>query len=215
MAINERTRLPNKHSLYLATSGYGKSQTLKRQGGLPPTGARVALWDNNKDHPAHRFSKLGEFVRALDRAHKSGKGFRIAYTGEASPDAFEVWSYKVWSILNGERITYGLIEEYSDCCRGPGALSPKIDTYHRKMWTQSRKYGGILHATSQRPQLISKDALGNAGMIWGSFMDMKAARRVAEEMDMSAHELRSCQIGEFYHRQIGKPAEKMRVFTPI
>lgn len=153
-------------------------------------------------------------MRALARGHKSGRGFRVAYTGEASPEAFEVWANGLWEILDGNRLTYGVIEEYSDCCSGPGPISGKTAKFHRRLWTQGRKYGGILHATSQRPQLISKDALGNAGIIWASYMDGSAARRVAAEMDITADELRSCKPGEFWRREIGRDAEKMRVFVP-
>lgn len=188
---------------------------MTRRGGLPDRGARVLLWDNNRDHKAHQFDSLGEFTRAVARANKSGQGFRIAYTGDPSPDAFEIWAAVMWEILDGNRITYGLIEEYSDCCRGPGILSQKNDYAHRRLWTQGRKYGGILQATSQRPQLISKDALGNAGIIWASAMDTAAAKRVAAEMDIGADDLRGCQVGEFFCRNNGAAAEKIKVFTPI
>ncbi len=158
---------------------------------------------------------MSEFARAVARANKSGQGFRLAYTGEPSPDAFEIWAAIYWEILDGKKITFGVIEEYSDCCRGAGALSQKNDTYHRRLWTQGRKYGAIIHATSQRPQLISKDALGNAGIIWASSMDTLAAKRIAAEMDIGADDLRGCQVGEFFYRNNGAQAEKIKVFTPL
>lgn len=174
----------------------------------------MLLWDNNRDHKAHRFASLSEFAKAVSSADKSGRGFRIAYTGDTSPDAFEIWSAVLWEILDGNKLTYGLIEEYSDCCRNPGSLSQKKDYAHRRLWTQGRKYGAILHATSQRPQLISKDALGNAGIIWASSMDTLAAKRIAAEMDIGADLLRACQAGEFFYRNNGAAAEKITVFTP-
>lgn len=186
-----------------------------RRGGLPSQGARVLLWDNNRDHPAHQFSSLAEFTRAVARANASGRGFRIAYTGDPSPDAFEIWANVLWEVLDGNKTTYALIEEYSDCCRGAGLLSPSNDYYHRRLWTQGRKYGAILHATSQRPQMITKDALGNAGVIWASHMDMSAAKRVAAELDIGADLLRGCGVGEFFYRNNGSTAEKIQVFTPI
>jgi hypothetical protein len=178
-------------------------------------GSRVLLWDVNKDHPAHRFEKLSDFARAASRADKSGRGFRIAFTGEASPDAFEIWAAIYWEILDGNKATFGLIEEYSDCCRGAGALNQGIDKSHRRLWTQGRKYGGILHATSQRPQLISKDALGNAGIIWASHMDTLAAKRVSAELDIHINDLRACRVGEFFYRNNGEPAQKIKVFEPL
>ena len=139
----------------------------------------------------------------------------MAYTGDASPDAFEIWSAILWEILDGNKITFGVVEEYSDCCRGAGALSQRNDMHHRRLWTQGRKYGAIIHATSQRPQLISKDALGNAGIIWASAMDTLAAKRIGAEMDISADLLRACQVGEFFYRNNGAAAEKIEVFKPL
>ena len=107
-----------------------------------------------------------------------------------------------------------LIEEYSIACRRPGPLDQKIDRFHRMLWTQGRKYGACIHATSQRPQLISKDALGGAGDIWASHMDVPACKRIGEEMDVDWRELRSCNVGEFWHKS-GNNVEKKRVFTPL
>jgi hypothetical protein len=188
---------------------------LIRRGGLAGFNERVLLWDTNRDHKAHQYEKLSELARAVARAVKSKAGFRLAYVGEPSPDAFEIWSQILWEILDGNRTTFALIEEYSDCCRGAGPLSQSKDTYHRRLWTQSRKYGGIIHATSQRPQLISKDALGNAGIIWASSMDTAAAKRVGAEMDISPDLLRACKVGEFFYRNNGSNAEKIQVFVPI
>lgn len=157
---------------------------------------------------------MSEFAKALAAGHRSRRGFRIAYTGDASWQAFEVWSHCVWEILDGNRLTYGLVEEYSDCCDGAGPLRPSKQYYHRKMWTQGRKYGLILQATSQRPQLISKDALGNAGIIWASAMDLSAAKRIAAEIDVNHDELRRCQVGQFFYRNNGATAEKIQVFVP-
>lgn len=216
MAINENTHHKNNHTMYLAQSGYGKSQTLIRRGNLfNATGNRILLWDTNKDHKADRFEKLSDLARAVKVANKSGRGFRLAYSGEPSPDAFEIWSEIYWNILDGNKITYACIEEYSDCCRGAGLLSQRQDFYHRRLWTQGRKYGGIIHATSQRPQLISKDALGNAGIIYASYMDLSAAKRVAAEMDINFMDLKSCKVGEFFYRNNGSIAEKIKVFTPL
>lgn len=153
-------------------------------------------------------------MKALARAHRSGKGFRIAYTGDPSPAAFEVWAHGLWEILDGNRETFGIVEEYADCCEGPGAINPKRLFYHRRLWTQSRKYGGIIHATSQRPQLISKDAF-QAGRIWASYMDFDAAVKTGKALNIHHSELDKCQPGEFWFRGDGRPAEKIHVFTPI
>ncbi|WP_240312081.1 hypothetical protein [Teredinibacter turnerae] len=214
MAKNENTRLPNNHTQYLAKSGYGKTQTLRRRSGIPDTGARVVLWDNNNDHEAHRYKRLSDFFRALSAANKSGRGFRIAYNGEAAPHIFEKWCEGVWSILDGRKLTYCLVEEYSDCCRGPGLLDFGKERYHRRLWTQGRKYGAVLQITSQRPQLISKDSLGNAGVIWAGRMDTSAAERIGKEIDVPWREIMACNVGEFFHKT-EREVQKVKVFEPI
>ena len=144
----------------------------------------------------------------------SPNNFNIAYTGEPAPDLFEDWARAVWAILDGHKLTYIRVEEYSDGCANPGPINRNQFPFHRRLWTQSRKYGGIIHATSQRPQMISKDALGNAGLIWASSMDLAGADSVGREIDIKAAQLRELAPGQFYRWQIGGEAEKIHVFTP-
>lgn len=175
---------------------------------------RVVLWDNNDDHKADvRCSKLSDFFRNLAEAERSRKPYRVAYNGDAAPHIFEQWARGVWSILDGNRITRAIVEEYSDCCRGPGLLDYQKDYHHRKLWTQGRKYGLILDVTSQRPQLISKDSLGNAGIIWAGHMDTSAAERIGKEIDVPWREIMACEVGEFF-RKDQRSTEKIRVFHP-
>lgn len=209
----------------------GKSQTLKRKGGVLSHSKRVICWDNNKDHlyqdtPQRRenkrhgyrenmaFDNLGHFFRMLKKADMSGKGYRIAYIGEAAPDLFEDWAKGVWSVLDGRNLTDLLIEEYSDCCRGPGLLSATRERYHRRLWTQSRKYGGILTATTQRPQLISNDSIGNAAEMWAGSMDFPAAKRIAGEIGCSRDEIIELDVGQFFHWKGGRNFQKHQVFIP-
>lgn len=173
------------------------------------------MWDTNNDHPAKRYKTLSGFFRALAAAERSGKPFRVAYTGDASPDAFEMWAAGVWEILDGSKVTYAIVEEYSDCCATAGPISVKRHMMHRRLWTQGRKYGLIIHATSQRPQLISKDGLGNAGEMWASHMDTGAAERVAKELDIDWRELKAAEAGHFWYRGTRGDAELIHVFTPL
>jgi len=216
MAKNENTHLKNRHTLYLARSGHGKSQCLKRRAPIKPKGERVVLWDTNRDHDAHRFYKPSEFFRALERAEKSGKGFRIAYAGKGGDvDLFEDWCAAVWEILDGNKITHMVAEEYGAACENAGPIQIKRHPYHKRLWQESRKYGGIWHATSQRPQSISKDSVENAGAIWAGGMGGLAAKRIGQEIDIHQSELMQISPGDFYYWEPGPtPAEKIHVFTP-
>ncbi|ACR13858.1 hypothetical protein [Teredinibacter turnerae] len=215
MARHENTRLKNLHTLYLARSGHGKSQALKRRSGIAAAGQRVVLWDTNKDHDAHRFDKPALFFRALSRAHQSGKGFRIAYTGEGGNiDLFEDVCAAVWNILDGRTLTHFIAEEYGAACEGPGPIQLKRHPFHKRLWQEGRKYGLVWHATSQRPQSISKDSIENAGRIWAGGMGMNAAKRIGQEIDVDFGQLRDITPGDFFRWEPAKQAEKIHVFTP-
>ena len=56
--------------------------------------------------------------------------------------------------------------------------------YHRKLWSQGRKYGLVIHATSQRPQSITKDSVENAAVIWAGNMGDLAAKRVGQAISV-------------------------------
>lgn len=146
-------------------------------------------------------------------AERSGRGYRIAYAGEGGDvDLFEDVCAAVWSYLDGGRETHFIAEEYGAACEGAGPIQIKRHPYHKRLWQEGRKYGLIWHATSQRPQSISKDALENAGVIWAGNMGLNAAKRVGQEIDKRPDELRDLQIGEFYRWDISGKAEKHNIF---
>lgn len=152
MAIQPRPSLPNKNTLYLARSGGGKSQALKQNRDIPKSGVRVILWDKSHDHKAHHYDNKRAFIRALLAGLKSGKGFRIAFSGGVGVDDFEWWCKAVWAALDGQNITYIIVEELSEVCLSVAKASPEA----ARLLNQGRKYGMRFHGTSQKPQEISK-----------------------------------------------------------
>ena len=152
MAIQPRPSLPNKNTLYLARSGGGKSQALKQNREIPKSGVRVILWDKSHDHKAHHYDNKRAFIRALMAGLKSGKGFRIAYAGGVDVGDFEWWCKAVWAALDGQNITYVVVEELSEVCLSVAKASPEA----ARLLNQGRKYGMRFHGTSQKPQEISK-----------------------------------------------------------
>ncbi len=155
-------------------------------------------------------------MRWLAKVQGSNHKFRFAYSNnrKRGPKVFEDFAEAVYSVLDGNHITQIPIEEYGSCCAHPGNLDP--DSAHGLLWSESRKYGGIMSCLSQKPQKITKDAIDNAGVIWAGAMGVKPAKQVAVEMnDMNYREILNTTPGEFYHWQRGKgPAERIRLFTP-
>ncbi|GFZ84008.1 hypothetical protein GCM10011403_29440 [Pseudohongiella nitratireducens] len=152
MAIRANPSLPNRHTGYIACSGYGKSQALKQNTDIPKKGARVLLWDPDNDHKATHFDDWSKFVRAVVAGMKSGKGFRLAWAGEVSQSRFESFCRLVWECLDGQRLLYIIIEELADVQNSPG----KASQWCGQLFRRARKYGGIIHWCSQRSEEISK-----------------------------------------------------------
>ena len=210
---NENTRHPNRHTLYMAETGHGKSHCMAKFSGIPASGARLVLFDPNRDHKAHRFETRSGFARALAAANASGRGFRIAYTGPAGPKNFEWWCACVAAILDGDKLTFAIIEEYSGQSATAGLINPAREPWHSALWLQGRKYGLVIHAATQRPQRISKDALENAGAIFAGAMGSRARKSVAEETDIDPSQFTNLKVGEFLHWQRGRGHKLVRVFS--
>jgi|GEM_PF-1981658 len=153
MAINERPQdWDNQHTLIMMRSGGGKSLYLRQSGLIPSRGVRAVFWDIDKDHDCHHYSNRSDFLKALIRAHKSGRGFRIGWGGDNERKTYEWFLQCVWEILDGTKLTYIAVEEAADVSEGAGSARG----IERTMLNRSRKYGGRFIAVTQRPQEISK-----------------------------------------------------------
>lgn len=155
MAIRQNPSLPNRHTGYLAKSGYGKSQALKQNPDIPKQGARVILWDPALDHKANRFTRHAEFKKAVSAGIRSGRGFRLALVGNNDPEEFEWFCEVCWNALDGQNTLHIMIEELAAVQPSAGRAAQ----FFGLLCNQSRKFGGILHWTTQRSQEISKTVL--------------------------------------------------------
>lgn len=206
MAIRENPSLPNRHTGYIAKSGGGKSQALKQNTDIPRTGVRVLLWDPNRDHKKHStlFNSDNErgFKSAVIKGMKSGRGFRLGYVGENGDCAAfdKMFCRLVWSCLDGQIPLYIIIEELAGVQQSPGVAPPMFQT----ICNQSRKYGGILHWTTQKPTEVSKTVIsqtenfwiGNPGKFSTKAMEDYLAR--AAECPNGAEDLKALKPLQFY-----------------
>ena len=162
MAIKENPSLPNRHTGYLATSGYGKSQALKQNSAIPRRGARVLLWDPGRDHKANQFTDRAAYARAVTAGMRSGKGFRLAWVGVQDVETFEWFCQLVWLCANGQRMLYVLIEELAAVQPSAGRAPPNFAV----LCNQSRKFGVVLHWTTQRAPEISQTVIENTEIFY-------------------------------------------------
>lgn len=162
MAIRPDTQHSNRHTGYLAASGYGKSQALGQNPDIPAKGARVLMWDPDEDYRATRFTDRKKFVRAVSACIRSGKGFRLAWSGTGDVDTFEWFCQVVWAALDGEHLTYLIIDELSTVQPSSGKATPAFGELCRR----GRKYGLIMHWCSQRSEEISKTVFTQTQSYW-------------------------------------------------
>lgn len=153
---NPNTRLPNRNTIYLGSSGSGKSTALRENPTIPARGVPLVAFDPNEDHKARQYSRISHFVKALEKADQvwrtKRQGYRLAYTGVNSIEAYDIWCKAVTQILDGRWLTWAIVEEMADVSPHAGTAQPPA----RKLLNQMRKYGGIFHGTSQFPTEISK-----------------------------------------------------------
>lgn len=196
MAINPNTRHSNRNTCYIAMSGFGKSQALKQN--IPSRGARVILWDPDNDHKASHYQNKREFVAAIIAAVKSGRGFRIAWDGQVDVETFEWWCSVVWSVLDGDKETLVVIEELADVSESAAKASFWWGQLNRKI----RKYGGVLHWTTQRSQEVSKTAYSQCAVKFiGYPNDGANLKALATMVAVSEDNLKALKPLEFYRRE--------------
>lgn len=194
MAINQNTQHANKNTLYLARSGGGKSQAMAQNREIPKSGARVLLWDLSHDHKATHISNRAEYVRALKAALSSGKGFRLAYSGNGGIENFEWWCRVVWAALDGNHLTYVLVEELSAVCQSVAKASPAAAV----LLNQMRKFGGIFHGTSQKPQEISKTFYDQCEVLHIGKQRGALVRKFSRDLGLSEQDIEGLQELEFW-----------------
>lgn len=196
MAINPNTELKNRNCCYIAMSGFGKSQALKNI--LPSRGVRVVLWDPDNDHKANHYSTKKEFVAALISAVKSGRGFRIGWDGQVDVETFEWWCSVVWSLLDGHKELFIVVEELADVSGSTGKASEMWGQVNRKC----RKYGGVLHWTTQRSQEVSKTAYAQAAIKYIGYPNNGSkVKDLAELIGVTAADLKSLKPLEFFRNE--------------
>lgn len=191
---NPNTRLPNRNTLYLGRSGSGKSTALKHNPAIPGRGVPVALWDPNEDHQARRYRRIGDFVKALAKADQvwrsQRRGYRVAYCGVNSQEAYNIWCQAVSEILDGRWLTYLIAEELADVSPHAGAAPPPA----KKLLNQCRKYGGIFHGTSQKPTEISKTYYSGCEIRYvGAVRSDDEVKRMAKELAITPAEFRTLE----------------------
>jgi|TARA_B110000503_G_C7089937_1_gene388943 hypothetical protein len=209
MAINPNTKHENRHAIYIGCSGSGKTQALKQNTYLKKS-KRVLLWDIDQDHQAVRFESRAAYARAVASALKSGKGFRVAYSGADAVANFEWFCRLAWAALDGAKETVVVVEELADVSPSVAKATPEFGRILRK----SRKFGGILLMTSQRGQEIPKTAYNQVSVTYVGQQKGGDIAKVAKDMGLSLDAVAGLQKLNFWVVRQGAEAPKRLKITP-
>lgn len=213
MAVNEREEWPTEHTCYLGMTGSGKSQALAQNAALPASG-RFVLWDaqGTQSIGAVVCQSRAEFLGALAYAISASQTrFRVSYRPDMMADLaaeFEWWCSVVWRILDGRYRTYAVVEELGAACRG----NAKAERWLYNMLTIGRKYGLVLHWTSQRAASVPKTATAETRrrVIGMADPDMDV-RRMASMAGVDIADMQSLRPLEFWVRELPGPSKPLRL----
>ena len=199
MAINPNTAHPNSHCMVSAASGGGKSQLIGQK--LLPKGAghRVLLWDPDEDYKANRFFDRAAYARAVRQALASGKGFRLAFSGNPTVTNFAWWCRVVWTALDGNKPIVVVIEELADVSPSAGKAIDEFGELLRK----GRKYGARLIMATQRGTEVPKTAWTQVAHRYIGQQEMSDRQRMAKEAGISAEGLASLEALQFFYKKAG------------
>lgn len=200
---NPNPSLSAQHALYLATTGGGKSQALAQNPAIPKNG-RVILWDQAGDHAGLHYHEPRNFLKALKVGINRGGGFRIAFAGEQTVARWEWFCEVVWSVLDGNVMTYMIAEELSAVCPSAGKATDNAAA----LLNQGRKYGLAFHGTSQKPQEVAKTYFDQCSVKWiGQQKGAAMCKRMGAEIGVDASEVEQLQPLQFFRDEgrAGRP----------
>ena len=202
MAKNPNTSLPNLNTFYAAMSGGGKSQAVKNQS----LSNRVIIWDPDEDHKARkRVYSITDLVAYL-RQHGEKAAFSVAYSGDNSVKAFELYCGAVWAVLDGNKRTDCIIEELADVTPSSG----KAGKWSGQLIRRIRKYGGVGHYVTQRPAEVPKTIYTQCSIKYIGMQEGDDLMKMAKHAAVASDVLAELQPLQFYRKENGKEPEKVQ-----
>lgn len=194
MARNPAPERTNNHMYVGAKTGGGKSQ-LMRNVLVPGRGIRAMFWDVDNDHLCQHYTNRRAFMGALAAGDKSGKPFRVGWSGDDDPATFEWFCRAAWAVLDGRHDTWVICEEMADL-----EMGQRMPAYLRKLMVRGRKYGARVVVTTQRCQEIPKALITQPAHRYIGIHEDQDARYMERATGIKAAELEALEPLHFYHK---------------
>ncbi|MGR5096867.1 hypothetical protein ACPV5O_26345 [Vibrio maritimus] len=167
---NSNVRLPPQHTLYVATTGGGKTTAVKKLDTVPK-GAQVVFFDPYRNYAGNKFkgqtvqafTEFAPFARAVLAARKKKTGFKIALVKDANMQNLETFAAVVWSLGDGNKpALHVVIEELASAVETAGKLKGKAG----ELWRGGRQFGLVMHSLFQRMQEVPKTVVSQSVNWW-------------------------------------------------
>ncbi|MDX1801579.1 MAG: hypothetical protein R3303_11660 [Marinobacter sp.] len=210
MAKRPNSERDNRHCFVAAKTGGGKSQLMRNEL-IPKAGIRALFWDVDTDHKCTRYSNRGAFLAALKSADRSGKPFRIGWSGDDDPATFEWFCRAAWAVLDGERETWVICEEMADL-----GMGQKMPDFFRKLMVRGRKYGAIVITTTQRCQEVPKALITQPANRYIGLHEDQDSRYLERATGIRSADIETLKPLTFWHKGpdgTSKISTKYRKFT--
>lgn len=210
MAKNPNESLPNRHAIFVAVSGAGKTQAMAQHESLKKKSSRVILWDTHRSFKADHYNTIPELLKALKKAVAKKGGYRIAYGGAKSARAFDDLCRIVSSISDGRIETPFVVDELASVASAIGKdTSPFGD-----LLRESRKFGVIVLCSATSAAEIPKTAFKNClTKVIGAQGSTSDAKIMADYLLVDHKLLFDTELKplNFWIKSPGKAAEKYAV----
>jgi len=157
MPKNPNESLSNNHALYVGVSGSGKTQALAQNVHLKNKSARVIYWDTHHSFKADHYNTIPELLKALKVAESKRGGYRIAYGGEKSPEAFDKLCRLVFAVIDGNKPHVFVVDELASITTAIAKDNSPLGDLLR----ESRKFGLVILLSATRAAEIPKTAFTN------------------------------------------------------
>ncbi|WP_443083723.1 hypothetical protein [Vibrio sp. VB16] len=212
--INSNPSLDAEHTVYIGTTGSGKTTAVKVMDTIPKSGAQVAFFDPYLNYAGSKFKgqmvqvfrshQKDMFIRALFTARKKNNAFKISYIPESATESeLEFFCSVIWSLGDGHRAPFHtVIEELASCVETAGKLKGKAGELLRG----GRQFGIVVHTVFQRTQEVPKTVISQSDTWWvGALASAKDAEYIANAKGISLSQLTALKSAKANKLKLGKP----------
>lgn len=135
--------LSNNHTIFVASSGGGKTQAMVQKIKQIKGKKRLICWDTHASFKGKKLKNIIELVEELIKNYDNDD-FCICYQGKGGEQNFKKFTDMIWEFARGDKITHVVVDELADCTESIG----KDRTGFGNLLRGGRKFGLVVYSTA-------------------------------------------------------------------